>query len=134
MFGKKRKSPDSSATKSQTGKQTTTEDKTVPVQIKDHRDSNGGHPHIIVDDVDNNHVSVGLTTQKKKGKNHPNYPLSKSPLNDGKKSYIRRQGTVAPKKEYNNPRTGEMTSEDYEKAKEYGERAKRRYLDSHKKK
>lgn len=72
----------------------------IQVIIKTHNDTKGGHPHIIVDNVDNKHVSVGLSTKPKKGKNSPNYKLEKSPLNDGKQSFMRRQGTVAPKGEY----------------------------------
>ena len=49
----------------------------ITVEIKNHNDKNGGHPHIIVDNIDDKHVSVGLTHDKKKGKNHPNYPLQK---------------------------------------------------------
>ncbi len=103
----------------------------IVVLIKDHNDSNGGHPHIIVDNVDNNHVSVGLSTQKKKGKGRnsgTNYSLDKSPFNDGRISYMRRQGTVAPINKYSNPRSGKMTPKDYTQAKVYGERAKQKYL------
>lgn len=103
----------------------------VPVTIKDHKDKNGGHPHVIVDNVDKKHVSVGLSTKKKKGKGKKggtNYTMEKSPLNDGKNSYMRRQGTVAPTGEYENPRKGTMTPKDYAQAKVYGERAKQKYL------
>lgn len=107
----------------------------VTVTIKDHHDSRGGHPHIIVDDIDNNHVSVGLTHDKKKGKNHPNYPMEKKPLGGNEQSFARRQGTVAPKKEYSKTaRKGKVTPKDYEKVKDIGEKAKRKYIDkSHKK-
>lgn len=100
----------------------------IPVKIKKHKDKKGGHYHVIVDDIDKNHVSVGLTSKAKKGKNSPNYKLEKSPLDDGKTSYMRRQGTVAPYKEYEKPRNGTMTAKDYMQAKVYGERAKERYL------
>ena len=49
--------------------------RSIPVRIKTHNDRNGGHPHIIVDDIDDKHVSVGLTHDKYKGKNHKNYTL-----------------------------------------------------------
>ena len=49
----------------------------IQVIIKTHNDTKGGHPHIIVDNVDNKHVSVGLSTKPKKGKNSPNYKLEK---------------------------------------------------------
>lgn len=100
----------------------------VPVSIKTHKDRNGGHPHVIMGDVDNMHVSVGLSTQKKKGKNSPNYKLSVNPLGENTQSYMRRQGTVAPKGEYERSRKGAMAQEDYKKAKEYGDKAKRKYL------
>lgn len=115
-------------------KKNKTKSQNIPVIIKKHNDKNGGHPHVIVEDIDNKHVSVGLSTRAKKGKNHPNYPLERSPLNDGKNSYMRRQGTVAPKKEYSERRTGSMTPKDYEQAKIYAERAKQKYLDGKKNK
>lgn len=114
-------------------------DDLVDVCIKTHKDKNGGHPHVIVDEIDNNHVSVGLSTKKYKGKganSGKNYTLEKSPLDDGKQSYMRRQGTVAPKKEYDKPRQGTLTHKDYNQAKVYGERAKEKYIKEkgHKKK
>ena len=45
--------------------------KKIAVKIKNHTDKKGGHPHIILGDVDENHVSVGLTTKPKKGKTLP---------------------------------------------------------------
>ena len=101
----------------------------VQVIIKTHNDTKGGHPHIIVDNVDNTHVSVGLSTKPKKGKNSPNYKLEKSPLNAGKQSFMRRQGTVALKDEYSGKRNGSLTPKDYAQAKIYGEKAKQKYLD-----
>lgn len=104
----------------------------ISVNIKDHADKKGGHPHVILENIDDKHVSVGLTTRPKKGKNHPNYKLGTSPLSDGKTSYMRRQGTVAPINEYMNPRSGKMLPDDYEKAIEYGNKAKQKYLDNKK--
>ena len=66
----------------------------------------------------------GLAPNRKKGKILRNYKLEISPLGDGKQSYMRRQGTVAPKGEYKQPRNGAMTKKDFAKAKEYGEKAK----------
>lgn len=106
----------------------------VPVTIKTHNDNKGGHPHVIVDNIGDKHVSVGLSTQAKKGKNSPNYKLSKSPLDDGKQSYMRRQGTVAPVQSYHTPRKGTMLPKDYEQAEKYGEKAKRKYLEKSAKK
>lgn len=104
----------------------------VPVAIKTHHDKKGGHPHIIVDNVEDKHVSVGLSTKQKKGKNGTNYTMEKSPFNDGKQSYMRRQGTVAPKNEYSGQRKGTLTPKDYAQAKIYGDRAKQKYLNGKK--
>lgn len=109
----------------------------IPVRIKTHTDKNDGHPHVIVENIGDQHVSVGLSTQKKKGKGKKsgtNYTLEKSPLDDGKTSYMRRQGTVAPKGEYKNPRDGTMTPKDYAQAKIYAERAKQKHKDKKNKK
>ncbi len=107
----------------------------ITVTIKFKNDQNGGHPHVIVDDLGKNHVSVGLSTHAKKGRNSPNYKLTINPLGGVEKSYMRRQGTVAPKVTYKSPQEGVMTSEDYEKAKIYGEKAKQKHLQKkHKKK
>ena len=46
---------------------------------------------------------------------------------------MRRQGTVAPMGEYENPRKGAMSPKDYAQAKIYGERAKQKYFDKQKK-
>lgn len=95
--------------------------------IKNHRDKNGGHPHVILGDLGENHVSVGLSTKPTKGKNHPNYPLKSSPLGDGKTSFMRKQGTVDKKTSYTKPRLGKMARVDYGVAKKYGERAVEKY-------
>ena len=102
---------------------------TIKVIIKNHKDKKGSHPHVILEDIENKHVSVGLSTHPKKGKTSPNYKLEQSPFNDNKESYMRRQAIVEPKRNYNNPRTGKMTFKDYSKAKEYGNKAKQKYLD-----
>jgi len=105
----------------------------IIVAIKTHNDKKGGHPHIIIEDIDDNHISVGLSTQPKKGKNGGlNYKMGKNPLNNGKQSYMRRQGTVAPKSEYTGKRNGSLTPKDYKQAKIYGERAKQKYLNKKK--
>ncbi len=101
----------------------------VPVTIKDHSDSNGGHPHAIMDNIDNCHVSVGLSTKKTKGKNGGNnYTMEKSPLNNGKASYMRRQAVVRPTREYSNQRQGTMTKKDHAQAKKYADKAKQKYI------
>lgn len=120
-MSRKKKTPTSSENKS-----------LIQVIIKTHNDTKGGHPHIIVDNVDNKHVSVGLSTKPTKGKGSKNYRLEKSPLNDGKQSFMRRQGTVAPKGEYSGKRNGSLTPKDYAQAKIYGERAKQKYLNKKK--
>lgn len=116
-----------------TGKTLKKSSNDISVKIKTHKDNKGGHPHVILENMDKNHVSVGLSTRATKGKGSKNYRLEKSPLNDGKNSYMRRQGTVAPMGEYENPRKGAMTPKDYAQAKIYGERAKQKYLDKQKK-
>lgn len=112
--------------------------KLISVFIKDHKDNNGGHPHVIVDNIDNKHVSVGLTTQRYKGKSPragKNYSLKNNPLDEkADPTYMRRQAIVDDKEKYYKPRTGKMDKEDYEKAKEYGEKAKQKYLDEKKQK
>ena len=104
----------------------------VPVYIKNHKDKKGGHPHVILGDIDNKHVSVGLTYDKYKGKNHPNYPLEHNPLGGKDTSYLRRQGTVDSKENYYSPRKGQMTPKDLARAKEYGNHAKQKYVDGKK--
>lgn len=110
-----------------------TKEKDISVKIKTHKDKNGGHPHAIMCDIDDKHVSVGFSTQKKKGKNGgTNYLLEKSPLNDGKHSYMCRQAIVAPVSEYEKPRKGVMTPKDYERAKQYAQKAKQKYIEKKK--
>ncbi len=106
----------------------------MPITIKDYRDKNGGHHHVIVDNIEDKHVSVGLTQDKYKGKNATNYKCQTSPLGDGKQSYMRRQAQVAPQKEYYNPRGGMMELGDYQRAQEYGDRAKKKHLEKNCKK
>ena len=107
----------------------------ISVTIKFKNDKNGGHPHIIVDNLAENHVSIGLSTHAKKGKNSPNYKLTVNPLGGSKQAYMRRQGTVAPKGSYHDPKKGVMTPNDYDKAKTYGDKAKHKHIEkTHKKK
>ena len=108
--------------------------KNIPVTIKTHHDKKGGHPHIIMGDIDERHVSVGMSTKSKKGKNNTNYAMEKSPFDDGKQSYMRRQGTVAPRTEYSGKRMGPLTPKDYERAKEYRDKAKEKYINEKKSK
>lgn len=100
--------------------------KLVAVKIKNHRDKKGDHPHVIVEDLADKHVSVGLSTKAKKGKNHPNYKLEVNPLGGNETSYMRRQGTVDKKTNYYGDRHGAMTPKDYAQAKNYAERAKQK--------
>ena len=102
-------------------------DRTVLFKFK--RDKKGGHNHAIIDDIDDYHVSVGITTERKKGKNSTNYPLEKSPFNDGAKSYMRRSAEVVKQKRYLSPKYGVMTEKDYNKAKVYANKAKKKYLE-----
>ena len=106
-----------------------------PVRVKKHKDSNDGHHHIIVEDFEDKHVSVGLTIKTKKGRNAPNYKCEINPLGGTKTSYMRRQGTVAPQSEYDSKEeVGKLTLNDYERAQEYGKRAKQKHLDKETKK
>ena len=100
----------------------------VPVKIKDHYDKKGGHPHIIIEDIENKHVSVGLTTDPKKGKNATNYTCHVNPLGGTDTSYMHRQGTVDLKTNYKNLREGNMEENDCKRAQVYGQRAKEKYL------
>ena len=106
--------------------------KLVSVLLKKHRDKNGGHHHVILEDIEDKHVSVGLTTDFKKGKNSTNYDCRGDVLGNGKASYMRRQGTVDFQENYFNPRHGKMTEEAYAQAKVYGERAKQKYFEKKK--
>lgn len=107
----------------------------IPVDIKTHGDINGGHFHVIMDNIGDNHVSVGLSTKKKKGKNGgTNYTMEKSPFDDGIQSYMRRQAMIAPKNEYYNQRKGSLTPTDYAVAKRYSDRAIEKYRESKNKK
>ena len=122
MFGKKKKP----------SKQSTVDSGLVSVNIKNHKDKKGGHPHVIMEDIEDKHVSVGLTHDKYKGKGEnsgKNYALEHNPLGGKDKSYLRRQGTVDSKESYYSPRKGKMSPKDYARAKEYGGRAKQKYLD-----
>ncbi len=102
----------------------------ISVVIKKHDDSNNGHPHVILEDFEDKHVSVGLTTRKYKGTNssRKNYRLEKDPFGKLENSYMRRQGIVDYKTNYQNPRKGKLTKKDYEQALLYGQKAKEKYI------
>lgn len=101
----------------------------IPVIVRDHRDRNGGHPHVMMDTVDDLEVSVGLTKDKFKGKNNPNYTCVGKPLGGNVVSYLHRQGTVDVPENYSAESvTGQMRPDDYNKAVIYAERAKNKYL------
>ena len=102
----------------------------ISVVIKKHNDSNNGHPHVILEDFEDKHVSVGLTTRKYKGTNssRKNYRLEKDPFGKLENSYMRRQGIVDYKTNYQNPRKGKLTKKDYEQALLYGQKAKEKYI------
>ena len=104
LFDKKKKVNEEPKEKQQEQQQEVEPD--VEVIISTHNDSNGGHPHVLMDEIDDNNVSVGLTTRPKKGKNHPNYPLEKDPTGKGKKSFMRRQATIDVKNNYKDPKSG----------------------------
>lgn len=102
---------------------------TVKVITATHSDKKGGHPHVLMGEIDDKNVSVGLTTKSKKGKNHPNRPLKIDPLGTGRESYMRRQATIDDKKKYSDERNGVMAEEDYNAAQTYAERAKKKYIE-----
>lgn len=59
------------------------------------------HPHYIIGEDENNYLSLGLTHQRKKGKGHNNYQLTKNPNSkDNKLSYLRKQIEIGNKKSY----------------------------------
>ena len=106
----------------------------VFVLLKRHRDSQGNHHLVILEDIDDKYVSVGTTTRPKKGNNSPNYKCENDIIGNGKSTYLRRQGTVDYRNNYTDPKRGRMTTKDYAQAKIYGERAKEKYLSNKKKK
>ena len=106
----------------------TTQSELVTVNLKFHPDSNGGHHHIIVENLGDKHVSVGVTRDNKYDKKHNNVPLDHSPLSNGQKSYALRKGTVDEKKNYNSPKQGEITTEDAAKVKKIADKAKAKEL------
>ena len=122
------------AGKNSATKSVSTNGELVTVEIRIHSDANAGHPHIKVDTVDGNIVSVGTTHDKFKGKNHPNIPLERNPLGGKEKTYMRRQGTVDREENYiKTKKTGKMTVADHTKAQQIGAKAKQKYLDNQKK-
>ncbi len=111
----------------------TAERKLVDVEIRKHNDAKGGHPHIMLDTVGDKNVSVGITHDKKKGKNHPNIKLERNPFGGNEAAYMQRQGTVDEKVNYSStPRTGKLTVTDNAKAKKIGEKAKQKELNKQK--
>ena len=106
----------------------------IPVTLKRHGDKKGGHPHVILENIDDKHVSVGLSSDSMKGKNSPNYRCENDVVGNGKQSFLRRQGTVDFVENYYEKTTGRMTEKDFSQAKVYGERAKQKYLDEKNKK
>ena len=75
---------------------------------------------------------MGLTTRKTKGENstRKNYKCEVNPLGGSGESYLRRQGMVARKQEYDKQekKRGAMPPKDYEVAKGYADKAKERYI------
>lgn len=100
----------------------------IPVTVKRHIDRKGGHPHVIMGDIDEKHISVGLSTKAKKGKNSPNYKMKGNVFGEETQTYMRRQATIAPKNEYKGERLGAMEEEDYKKASQYADTARKKYL------
>lgn len=123
------------ATKSTPPTSSKATDGLVTIEIRRHNDAKGGHPHIMVDILGDKNVSVGITHDKKKGKNHPNISLEHNPLGEKKQAYMHREGTVDKKENYSSTkRTGQLTTTDNEKAKQIGEKAKQKELSKKKSK
>ncbi len=110
------------------------DDDLLTVRLKRHRDVAGNHRHVILEDIDDKHVSVGLTSNLKKGRNSTNYACDNDVIGNGKsdRSYMRRQGTVDFQNNYYDESIGHMTEKDLNQAKIYGERAKQKYLEKKK--
>ncbi len=105
----------------------------IPVKIKNHMDSKGGHPHIILGNIDKSHVSIGIT-HTEKNKNKPkNHKLKSNPLGGKEDSYMKRSATIRPKREYFGSRKGQMDSDDYNKAKSIGDKKMKKYSENKKK-
>lgn len=99
--------------------------KTIPVELKIHRDSKGGHLHLIVYSFDNMHASVGTTTTQTRKTND----LSKNPSNKkSKQVYIQKKAIVDKKNHYYGQNYGVMNKADYVRAKQLGKKAKNNYL------
>ena len=100
----------------------------VHIKIKKHNDKKKGHYHGILEDIDGKHLSIGFTRDKFKGKNHPNRALKYDPMERGQTVFMKRQATIDDVKNYK-PKiySGIMFYQDYDKAKEYGQRAKENY-------
>lgn len=117
-------------------KKTGNKEKLVSVTVKKHRDRNGNHNHVILESFEDKHVSVGLSTKDKKGKKGSNNKqLKKDTLDVGQKgykpknpTYMRRQGTVDKQDNYFRQTKGSMVKSDFDKAIEYGKRAKTKFL------
>lgn len=100
----------------------------VHIKVKKHYDRNKGHYHAILENIDDNHLSIGFTRDRFKGKNHPNYPLKYDPLQKGQMVYMKRQATIDKVNSYGSKvYSAIMDPKDFEKAKEYGQRAKDNY-------
>lgn len=86
------------------------------VIIRKHKDNNGGHYHVIGEEIINDYISVGLTTQPTKGSKskHKNYKLEYDPLGTNKNSYLRRQGIIDKKINYSKEvKKGSLSNKDY---------------------
>lgn len=96
----------------------------VKVEIREHKDSKGGHPHIITHESKGRYASVGLTRQPKRGntkKAGRNKKLD-TPVGEAKESYMRRGGIVASKTEYGKPSKVKMTQGNHKLANYYGQK------------
>ncbi|MBO4941312.1 MAG: hypothetical protein J6D15_03830 [Clostridia bacterium] len=106
----------------------------LSVPLKHHKDKNKGHWHVILETFSGHHVSVGTTSQAKKGKKATgtNYSCENDILGNGKNSFLRRKGTVDSVDNYFENKTGKMSEKDYKQAQIYGARAKKKFLEQRK--
>ena len=97
----------------------------VNVEMKKHKDKQGGHQHFILGTDGNKHISVGTQTKPSKGTGKLKR-LDIDPLGQGKTVYMRREATVDKVSNYRLPKRGVMTKENYDLAKAYAEKKQKK--------
>lgn len=100
------------------------------VFIKYYRDTNDSHPNVIGGSVDNKYISVGLTTEKFKGKSNntgTNKQIDINPLDDNVKGYLRRSCTIDDKNKFTGNYIGILSNDDANWVKGMSNKAKEKY-------